>query len=98
MFGVTELWLFIVSGIALNLIPGPDSLYIIARSAGQGFKAGSIAALGIGSGTIIHILAAAFGLSAILATSAAAFSIIKIVGCVYLLYMGLTMFFQNTKR
>lgn len=91
MFGVTDLGLFIVSGLALNMIPGPDSLYVIGRSAGQGFRAGSVAALGIGSGTLIHIFAAAFGLSAILATSAMAFTIIKIIGCVYLLYMGIVM-------
>lgn len=96
MFGVTDLWLFIISGLVLNMIPGPDSLYIIGRSAGQGFKAGSVAALGIGAGTIIHIVAAAFGLSAILATSATAFTVVKIIGCMYLLYMGLSMLFSKT--
>lgn len=95
MFGVTDLWLFIVSGLALNMLPGPDSLYIIGRSAGQGFRAGSVASLGIGTGTLIHIFAAAFGLSAILATSAMAFTIVKIIGCVYLLYIGLAMLFAK---
>lgn len=95
MFGVTDLWLFVVSGMALNMIPGPDSLYIIGRSAGQGFRAGSVAALGIGTGTFVHIFAAAFGLSAILATSAVAFTIIKIIGCIYLLYIGIAMFFSK---
>ena len=73
------------------MIPGPDSLFIIGRSAGQGFRAGSMAALGIGTGTLVHIFAAAFGLSAILATSATAFTVIKIIGCLYLLYIGLSM-------
>lgn len=91
MFGVTDLWLFVVSGIALNMIPGPDSLYIMGRSAGQGFRAGSVAALGIGAGTFIHIFAAAFGLSAMLATSAMAFTIIKVLGGIYLLYIGCVM-------
>lgn len=95
MFGVTDLWLFIVSGLALNMLPGPDSLYIIGRSAGQGFRAGSVAALGIGTGTFIHIFAAAFGLSAILATSAMAFTLVKIIGCMYLFYIGLTMLFAK---
>jgi threonine/homoserine/homoserine lactone efflux protein len=95
MFGVTDLWLFIVSGLALNMLPGPDSLYIIGRSAGQGFRAGSVASLGIGTGTLIHVFAAAFGLSAILATSAMAFTIVKIIGCVYLLYIGLAMLFAK---
>ncbi|QFU25179.1 LysE family translocator [Shewanella eurypsychrophilus] len=75
----------------LNIIPGPDSLYIIGRSASQGFRSGSTAACGIASGTLVHIFAAAFGLSAILATSAMAFTIIKILGCVYLIYMGISM-------
>ena len=91
MFGINELCLFVVSGIVLNILPGPDSLYVIGRSASQGFRAGSAAAFGIGSGTIVHILLAAFGLSAILATSAMAFSIIKIVGAIYLLYMAFTI-------
>jgi len=91
MFGITDLWLFVISGIALNLIPGPDSLYVIGRSASQGFKAGSVAALGIGAGTFVHIFAAAFGLSALLATSATAFMVIKTIGFIYLLYIGITM-------
>ncbi len=91
MFGVTELWLFVVSGIALNMIPGPDTIYIIGRSASQGVRAGSVAALGIGAGIFVHIFAAAFGLSAILATSSMAFTVIKIIGCIYLLYIGLSL-------
>ena len=91
MVGIEKFWLFVVSGIILNILPGPDSLYIITRSASQGFRAGSAAALGIGAGTLVHFLAAAFGISAILATSATAYSIVKILGCLYLLYLGVTM-------
>jgi threonine/homoserine/homoserine lactone efflux protein len=98
MFGVTDLWLFVVSGLVLNMIPGQDSLFIIGRSAGQGFRAGSVAALGIGTGTLIHVFAAAFGLSAILATSAMAFTIVKIIGCLYLLYIGLTLLLAKTDK
>ncbi len=98
MFGVTELWLFVVSGIMLNLIPGPDSLYVIGRSAGQGFRAGSVGAFGIGAGTLVHILAAAFGLSAILATSAMAFTVVKVIGCIYLLYIGFSMLLSKSKK
>ncbi|QUM76292.1 LysE family translocator [Moritella sp. 24] len=97
MFGVTELWLFVVSGIMLNLIPGPDSLYVIGRSAGQGFRAGSVGAFGIGAGTLVHVFAAAFGLSAILATSAMAFTVVKVIGCIYLLYIGFTMLLSKSK-
>ncbi|CAG9297190.1 LysE family translocator [Celerinatantimonas diazotrophica] len=88
MFGIENLWLFVLSGLLLNMVPGPDSLLIAGRAAGQGFKAGSAAALGIGSGTLVHITAAAVGLSAILATSATAFMVVKVLGGIYLLYMA----------
>lgn len=96
MLGIENLWLFVVSGILLNLIPGPDSVLIAGRAASQGFKAGSAAALGIGTGTLIHIIAAALGLSAILATSATAFTVVKIVGGAYLIYMAVCMIKENT--
>lgn len=91
MFGTQDLWLFIVSGLLLNIAPGPDSLLIMARSAGQGFKAGAAAVLGICSGTCVHIAAAAVGLSALLATSTEAFLVIKLLGAAYLLYIGVQM-------
>ncbi len=91
MFGTHDLWLFVLSGLMLNIAPGPDSLYIASRAAGQGFKAGSAAALGIGLGTFVHILAAALGLSAILATSATAFTIVKLIGAAYLIWVGISM-------
>jgi RhtB (resistance to homoserine/threonine) family protein len=91
MFGTQDLWLFVVSGLLLNIAPGPDSLLIMARSAGQGFKAGAAAVLGICSGTCVHIAAAAVGLSALLATSAEAFLLIKLLGAAYLLYIGVQM-------
>ena len=98
MFGINDLWLFIVSGLVLNILPGPDSLYIIGRSASQGFKAGSAAALGIGSGTMVHVFAAAFGLSAILSTSATAFMVVKFIGGCYLLYMAVCMLRGQTMK
>ncbi|NHQ87498.1 LysE family translocator [Iodobacter sp. HSC-16F04] len=88
MFGIHDLGLFIVSGLLLNMAPGPDSLLIVSRSAAQGWRSGSAAALGIGSGTLVHIFAAALGLSALLATSAMAFTIVKYIGAAYLIYMG----------
>lgn len=97
MLGINDLWLFVVSGLLLNILPGPDSLYIIGRSATQGFRAGSAAALGIGTGTIVHVLAAAFGLSLVLSTSATAFSIVKTIGAIYLLYMAYSMFVGSAK-
>jgi threonine/homoserine/homoserine lactone efflux protein len=88
MLGIHDLGLFILSGLLLNITPGPDSLLIMARSAGQGFRAGSAAALGIGAGTCVHVLAGALGLSALLAASATAFSVVKLVGAAYLIYLG----------
>ncbi|MGX5220360.1 LysE family translocator [Pseudomonas sp. S9] len=91
MLGIQNLELFIITGLLLNMTPGPDSLLVMSRSAAQGFKAGSAAALGIGSGTFIHVFAAALGLSALLAASATAFMLIKYLGAAYLLYIGISM-------
>ena len=95
MFGTQHYWLFLLSGILLNLTPGQDTLYIVGRSIAQGRKAGLISALGITSGSVIHTLAAAFGLSAILATSAAAFTVVKLAGAAYLVYLGVQMWFAR---
>jgi hypothetical protein len=84
MFGTEHLALFVISGILLNLTPGQDTLYIVGRSVSQGRRAGLLSVLGIVSGSVIHTLAAAFGLSAILATSARAFVIVKLAGAAYL--------------
>ena len=89
MFGIHDLPLFILSGLLLNIMPGPDSLLIMTRSATQGWRAGVAATLGIGAGTMIHILAAALGLSAILATSATAFMVVKYIGAAYIIYMAI---------
>ncbi|NIA54737.1 LysE family translocator [Massilia sp. TW-1] len=91
MFGIHDLSLFVVSGLLLNIMPGPDSLLIMTRSATQGWRAGSAAALGIGTGTFVHIFAAALGMSAILATSAAAFTVVKLLGAAYILYLAIGM-------
>jgi len=91
MFGIHDLTLFVISGLLLNIMPGPDSLLIMTRSATQGWRAGSAAALCIGAGTMIHIFAAALGLSALLATSATAFTAVKWVGAAYIVYVGIGM-------
>lgn len=86
---VENFWVFALTGLLLNLTPGNDMLYVIARSSGQGMKAGIISALGIGAGCIVHILAAVVGLSALIAQSALAFDIIKYAGAAYLIYLGM---------
>lgn len=89
MLGTHDLWLFVVSGFFLNVTPGPDNLFIAARSLQQGWRAGMVASLGVGCGVFVHVLAAAFGLAALLAASATAFLIVKLVGAAYLLWLGI---------
>lgn len=97
MLAVHSLSLFIASGLVLNMLPGPDSLLIMTRSATQGWRAGSAAALGIGAGTLVHIFAAALGLSALLVTSSAAFAVIKWIGAAYIVYIGIGMLRASMK-
>jgi threonine/homoserine/homoserine lactone efflux protein len=91
VFGTHDLWLFVLSALLLNITPGPDTLYILGRSTSQGWRAGAVAALGIGAGALVHVCAAALGLSAILAASATAFSVVKYLGAAYLLYVGIAL-------
>jgi threonine/homoserine/homoserine lactone efflux protein len=91
MLGTHDLLLFIVAGWLLNVTPGPDMLYIIGRSTAQGLRAGIVAALGVGAGIFVHIAATALGLSAILAASAEAFTLIKLIGAAYLVYVGIAL-------
>jgi threonine/homoserine/homoserine lactone efflux protein len=81
--------LFVGASIVLVIVPGPDMLYLLGRSIAQGRKAGFMAALGFNVGGYCHLLAAILGLSAILATSALAFSIVKWAGAAYLIYLGI---------
>ena len=92
MFGVQDFVVFLIAGITLNLMPGPDTMYIIGRSIAQGSQAGVFSVLGISTDSLVHTTAAAFGLSAILVSSAAAFSVVKWAGAVYLVYLGIQMF------
>jgi threonine/homoserine/homoserine lactone efflux protein len=88
VLGIHDYWLFVLAGILLNLTPGQDTFYILGSSIVQGRRIGVASALGICSGCIVHTLAAAAGLSAILATSAAAFVVVKLAGAAYLIYLG----------
>jgi len=91
MLGIQDFWIFVVAGLLLNVTPGPDVAYIVGRSAQLGWRGGATAALSIGAGCFVHIAAAALGLSALLATSALAFSLLKWIGAAYLVYVGLRM-------
>ena len=96
MSGILHFETFIVAGILLNLTPGNDTIFILTKSISQGRRAGIISALGIGTGSIVHTLLAAFGLSIIVAKSILVFSIIKYVGAAYLLYLGYKMITNRT--
>jgi RhtB (resistance to homoserine/threonine) family protein len=98
MFGIHDFGLFLAAGILLNLTPGPDTVYILGRSIAQGREAGVASALGISLGSIFHTCAAALGLSAILATSALAFSTIKLMGGAYLIFLGVKMILDRRKQ
>ena len=98
MFGIHDFALFLASGILLNLAPGPDTAYILGRSIAQGRTAGIASAFGISVGSIFHTCAAALGLSAFLATSAWAFSAIKLIGGAYLVFLGIKLILERGER
>jgi threonine/homoserine/homoserine lactone efflux protein len=79
---------FAGASLALLVVPGPSVLYIVTRSMDQGRAAGLISVLGIHTGTIVHVVAAALGLSAILASSAVSFQVVKYAGAAYLIWLG----------
>jgi threonine/homoserine/homoserine lactone efflux protein len=91
MLGIHELWLFVISGLLLNVTPGPDTAYIIGRSVQFGWRGGAAAVLGIECGCLVHVFAAAVGLSALLAASSAAFTLVKWIGAAYLCLIGVRM-------
>jgi threonine/homoserine/homoserine lactone efflux protein len=86
-----ELLLFIAAGWLLNLTPGADVLYIVGSSLREGARAGLAAALGVVTGCLVHVTAAAVGVSAVLAASASAFGALKVLGALYLLWLGLRL-------
>ena len=90
-FGIQHYQAFLIASLALNLTPGLDTFYILTRSGREGHAVGMAAALGINAGCIVHTLAAVLGISAILMTSALAFSILKYLGAAYLAWIGLRM-------
>jgi RhtB (resistance to homoserine/threonine) family protein len=95
MFGIVHFEFFVVAVFLLNVTPGPDTAYIVGRSVAQGRGAGLMSALGISAGCCVHSLACAFGLTALLAASATAFTVIKFVGAIYLIYLGVRLIFAK---
>ena len=88
MTDLTYWTVFFGAALAINLSPGPDLIYVLSRTVAQGTKVGLASAAGLWTGAFVHVLAAAFGLSAILMTSSRAFTAVKYAGAVYLIYLG----------
>ena len=91
----SSLLLFITGAVVLLIIPGPAVFYIVGRSIDQGRRAGVISALGIATGALVHVTAAALGLSALLVSSATAFSVVKYLGAAYLIYLGFEKLYRG---
>jgi RhtB (resistance to homoserine/threonine) family protein len=98
MFGFVHFPLFVAAVFLLNVTPGPDTAYIVGRSVAQGRGAGLLSALGISAGCCVHTLACAFGLTALIAASATAFTVIKFVGAIYLMYLGVRLLFASRSQ
>ena len=96
--GIVNLPLFMLAVFLLNVTPGPDTAYIVGRSVSQGRAAGLLSALGVSAGCCVHVLAVAFGLTAVLAASTVAFTVIKVVGAAYLIYLGGRMLLAPPER
>ena len=94
--GIINFWVFLAAGILLNLTPGSDTMYILSRSISNGKKAGVLSALRISTGSLIHTIFAAFGLSILLAESQTAFIIVKYMGAAYLVFLGIKAIFTKS--
>src|SRR3954452_23538141 len=89
---------FALTALVLLLIPGPAVLYIVTQSVEHGRRAGLAATLGVHTGTLVHIAAAALGLSAILVSSSLAFGVVRLVGAAYLIYLGARTLLDRASR
>jgi len=98
MIDSNSLLIFVIASLALLLAPGPAVLYVVARSVDQGRLAGIVSVLGISLGGWVHVVAAAAGLSALLVSSAFAFTVVKYLGAAYLIYLGVTTLMTPTKQ
>jgi threonine/homoserine/homoserine lactone efflux protein len=95
--GIHGLWLFVLSGVLLNITPGPDTAYIVGRSIQFGWRGGAAAAIGVCCGCLVHVFGAAIGLSALLMASSTAFMVLKWVGAAYLLFTGVQMLLSRSR-
>lgn len=95
MFDIVSFQLFLITVLIICITPGIDMMFILNRSISQGRDAGIYSALGVSVGAVVHTVLSGLGLSVILQTSVVLFTIIKIVGAVYLIYLGIQMFISK---
>lgn len=95
---LSALLVFATASFVLLVTPGPAVLYIVTRSVDQGRMAGIVSTLGVGTGSLVHVVAAALGLSALLVSSAAAFMVVKYLGAAYLIYLGMRKLMEKTEH
>jgi RhtB (resistance to homoserine/threonine) family protein len=98
LIGITSFGLFLLTAFLMNITPGTDTVYIVNRSVSQGRKAGIYSVLGISTGALVHTFMAAIGLSVILTTSVVLFTLIKLIGAGYLIYLGVRMLMQKSSN
>lgn len=98
MPSLPTLALFSLAALALLAVPGPAVLYIVSQSVARGRRAGLVSMLGIETGGLFHVAAAAIGLSALLASSAHAFTVVKYAGAAYLIALGLFRLFRHSEK
>lgn len=91
------LLVFTIAAFIMNLSPGPSNLYVMSRSVARGSTAGAIAACGLAVGSLAHVAAAAFGLSAVFVYSPLAYTVLKLLGAGYLIYLGLNYLFNKSE-
>lgn len=89
------LFIFLIAALLLNLSPGPSNFYVMSRSIAQGKASGYVAAMGLALGSLVHVVAAALGIAAVFAYSPVAYTLLKLLGAGYLIYLGLCMFLSD---
>ena len=98
MIGITSFGLFLLTAFLMNITPGTDTVYSVNRSVSQGRKVGIYSVLGISTGALVHTFMAAIGLSVIITTSVVLFTLIKLIGAGYLIYLGVRMLMQKSSN
>ncbi len=97
MSGILNFWTFVATAAFFVITPGGDTLFVLNKSIGQGRRAGLFSTLGINAGLLIHTLAAALGVSVLIANSALAFALLKYAGAAYLVYLGVVKLLMKAK-